>query len=299
MDETERLLELLEVGESLAKSIREKLNDRAHILLQVLPEDAEEFSTILPPSYDDGIDNDEKLFCFLSVTETSLSPAMKDKLKEHVKNLLDGLTPDVGEYLHTLDASDDTLDEDALRALIQACPLALLHKNKKGQIPVQHAVWDAEKEEMNSKAIAFIPVMAQMAVHFNVFDDEVLRGGLTGKKDDDFNVIANLAKGKDDESLRLGVYETLRNNGLLKKDDIAMFNLLKICDGSSPQIFQYLAKWDPMALKTYMEDAKTGEAQKVEGGEENVASGEVGLKREADMNGETNGDTKRKREGEL
>ena len=299
MDETERLLELLEVGESLAKSIREKLNDRAHILLQVLPEDAEEFSTILPPSYDDGIDYDEKLFCFLSVSETSLSPAMKDKLKEHVKYLLDDLTPEVGEYLHTLDASDDTLDEDALRALIQACPLALLHKNKKGQIPVQHAVWDAEKEEMNSKAIAFIPVMAQMAVYFNVFDDEILRGGLTGKKEDDFNVIVNLAKGKDNESLRLGVYETLRNNGLLKKDDVAKFSLLVICEGSSPKIFQYLAEWDPMALKIYMEGTKPREALKVEGKEEDAASGEVGLKREADMNGETDVNTKRKRESQL
>lgn len=231
MENIQKLVGVLEIGESLSEAMGVKLNGYAQDLLESLPAEAEEFSSIMPAPSDDGVDNDEKLFCFLSVADT-LSPAMRTKLNEHVTILLDKLTPEVGDFLHTFDPEE--CEGEVLTALIEACPKALLYK-KDGKTPIEQAATRSQG------ALEYIPLFAQVAKQHKVFE-ESLRGGLVVDSDQDSNVLVSLAKGTDDEETCLSVFESLKECNLMKKDDIKKYSLLDLCK-EKKTVHNFLAKW--------------------------------------------------------
>ncbi|GFH55993.1 hypothetical protein CTEN210_12469 [Chaetoceros tenuissimus] len=235
MENIQKLVGVLEIGESLSEAMGVNLNGYAQDLLVSLPAEAGEFSSIMPAPSDDGADNDEKLFCFLSVADT-LSPAMRTKLNKHVTVLLDKLTPEVGDFLHTFDPEE--CEGEVLTALIEACPKALLHK-KDGKTPIEQAATRSQA------ALEYIPLFAQVAKRHKVFD-ESLRGGIVGDSDQDSNVLVNLAKGTDDEETCLSVFESLKECNLMKKDDIKKYSLLDLSK-EKKTVHDFLTKWSETA----------------------------------------------------
>ena len=235
MENIQKLVGVLEIGESLSEAMGVKLNGYAQDLLVSLPAEAEEFSSIMPAPSDDGADNDEKLFCFLTVADT-LSPAMRTKLNEHVTILLDKLTPEVGNFLHTFDPEE--CEDEVLTALIEACPKALLHK-KDGKTPIEQAATRSQA------VLEYIPLFAQVAKRHKVFD-ESLRGGIVGDSDQDLNVLISLAKGTYDEETCLSVFESLKECNLMKKDDIKKYSLLDLSK-EKKTVHDFLTKWSETA----------------------------------------------------
>ena len=121
---------------------------------------------------------------------------------------------------------------------------------------------------MNVKAVAFIPLLARLAVELGSFEEEE-RGGLLCKNNMNINVLQNLMnsdKGRP-ENLHHNpreYHEVVDDNyfqvlirlgklGYLKKEDIQWYGLLnKLCFAQkryfAKKRFRFLVEWDPNAL---------------------------------------------------
>jgi hypothetical protein len=119
----------------------------------------------------------------------------------------------------------------------------------------------------NLKAASFIPLVARLAIEFNCFDEE-FRGGLLCEDFIGGNVLNNLmlsdpANRNNREHLEhtddtyLLVLLKLRKIGLLKKEDIQRYELLKQLANLNyfaDKRFRFLVEWDPNALIQTSED---------------------------------------------
>ena len=135
-----------------------------------------------------------------------------------------------------------------------------------GEYPIQCLALFYNKGDSvacNLKAVSFVPLVARIAIELGLFEKQE-RGGLLCSQDDNNNALQNLVRIDyvytvysrklrelvDDKYLQ--VLKKLRKMGILKKEDIQRYDLLKISclpySGFAEKQFGFLAEWDPSAL---------------------------------------------------
>jgi hypothetical protein len=134
-----------------------------------------------------------------------------------------------------------------------------------GEYPIQYLALMRNEfycKMCNLKAVSFVPLVARIAIELGLFEKQE-RGGLLCSQDDNNNALQNLVRIEmiernnrehhelvDDKYLQ--VLKKLRKMGILKKEDIQRYDLLKrSClpySGFAEKQFGFLAEWDPSAL---------------------------------------------------
>jgi hypothetical protein len=122
--------------------------------------------------------------------------------------------------------------------------------------------WQYNNCYNNVKTVLFIPIVARLAIEFNLFEEDE-RGGLLCLDRDCDNVLQHLMRTVEtivenlEEKYRviddkyLQVLMQLRKLGLLKKEDIQRYDLLHyLCRGDyfTEKRLRFLVEWDPNAL---------------------------------------------------
>jgi hypothetical protein len=185
----------------------------------------------------------------------------RNKTDELVENFLEELGNDVHTMLCSgLDSDRDT--EAQVEAIVRVFP-GVLTRRHMAQYPIELLAFARNEDRVwqcNVKAVSFIPTFARIATEFDLFTEE-LRGGLLCEDNDGDNILqhlvlsSNLSLGRDhnrivDETF-LKVLTQLRKLGLLKKQDIQRYSLLRnLCreDHFAEKRFRFLVEWDPSTL---------------------------------------------------
>jgi hypothetical protein len=207
----------------------------------------------------------EKLINLL-LHEKDLPAEMKSKIDEQVEIFWKGITNSAGSFLRDLDDKKHT--QEQVKTLVQCIPESLSHGEVDSMyiecadlrifLPIHAAIWDLYHNHYNTKAISFIPLLAEEGAKLNVGGAD-RRGGLLYPNDDEENVLQLLVSCYSSEgyrcrpgldSLCLNVMKSLREMELLQKDDIDEYKLLNysLRDKSSKQRFEYLVDWYPEGL---------------------------------------------------
>ena len=198
----------------------------------------------------------------LIILDTEITPLMRRVINDRSKLFLEALAPAAEIFLrHELDIEKYQVEE--VKTLIQCVPGALLIRNEDGMYPIQSITWDYSKDGFNSKAIPFLPLLAEEGAKLNLGGDE-MRGGLLIKQDDDVEsecILEELvsihqcekdhkveSKRKKIEDICLRAIKELREKRLFLKEDIGRYNLLlKTNHPYSTDRFAYLSEWCPEA----------------------------------------------------
>jgi hypothetical protein len=170
-----------------------------------------------------------------------LDPKYLNAVQDLSKQMMEGLSETTGLYLHNLDVKKPS--KKTLKKMIDAVPLSISYKNRKGQLPIQNAVW-------LDGSIPYIPLLATEGVRHNV-GGAGKRGGLLVI--DPFhmrnNVLQLLASYACD-TICLNVLKGLKESNLFLKQDIQDYHLWGwSCHTKSQLRFDYLAEMDPEGLK--------------------------------------------------
>ena len=202
---------------------------------------------------DDSMEYTERLASILQA-RNSLSADMRIKVEARAKDMIQHLTTDAGEILHTLDV--DKHSEDEVKTLITQFPSALshLHGYRLGDerielLPIQGAM-SLSRLNGGRSSIPFIPLLAEERDKYDI-GGEGQRGGLLAEDPrGGRTVLKNLAIINCCDSVCLDVLKRLRQSNLLKKEDIRQYDLLwSSCIPEGTERFEYLVDWDPKALK--------------------------------------------------
>ncbi|OEU12762.1 hypothetical protein FRACYDRAFT_263044 [Fragilariopsis cylindrus CCMP1102] len=197
------------------------------------------------------------------------------ELKNDVHEMLCAdLTDPNSDNYRGLDSERDT--EAEVEAIVRVFPEVLMRRkfdedNEHGNIyyPIQLlAIAPVEGNwQCNVKAVSFIPIIARLAIEFDLFEEEE-RGGLLcdyGTNGlgpyaenalidlmlSDRTELHNQEHHESVETKYLQVLIELRQLGLLKKEDIQSYTLLhKLCRRPSfaEKRFCFLVEWDPSAI---------------------------------------------------
>jgi hypothetical protein len=196
---------------------------------------------------------------------TKFSPLLlhliRTRLNEFEAEFLSGTYSDVTQWtFFKLDSSVDT--EEQLKTAIHFFPKVL--SNGRCISTMDQAMLPINAAALRKEAVPFVPVLAELGRKYNKFEDHQ-RGGLLNKYTRDRwngtrrnTALNDLVRGtypyddEDDEELRFGAIERLRSMGLLKKEDVQCYNLLRVCcnqmEEKRSKIFEYLVDWNPEAL---------------------------------------------------
>lgn len=196
---------------------------------------------------------------------TRFSPLLlhliRTRLNEFETEFLSGTYSDVNQWtFFKLDSSVDT--EEQLKTVIHFFPKVL--SNGRRISTMDQTMLPINAAALRKEAVPFVPVLAELGRKYNKFKDHQ-RGGLLRKYTRDRwngtkrnTALDDLVRGtypyddKDDEELRFGATERLRSMGLLKKEDVQRYNLLRVCcdqlEEKRSKIFEYLVDWNPEAL---------------------------------------------------
>ena len=177
----------------------------------------------------------EKLINLL-LHEKDLPAEMKSKIDEQVETFWKGITNSAGLFLHHDLADDKEHTQEQVKTLVQCIPESLSHgevdrlyieyTDLRIHLPIHAAIWDFHY--YSTKAISFIPLLAEEGAKLNVGGAD-RRGGLLYPNVDDDNVLQLLVSCYDEEcdryrpgldSLCLNVMKSLREMDFLQKDDI-------------------------------------------------------------------------------
>ena len=201
-------------------------------------------------------------------SEEAISPLMCVIINDRARVFLDALKPAAERFLRNeLDFDKYAVDE--VRTLIQSVPGALLIRNNDGMYPIQSITWDYSDDGFNSKAIPFLPLLAEEGSKLNV-GGVGMRGGLLIKPRNDVeseSILEELvsihqcegnysveSKRNKIDRICLNVIKDLRKKNLFWKDDIKRCNLLvKAHHPSSIERFSYLLEWCPEACNQLMQ----------------------------------------------
>ena len=191
----------------------------------------------------------------LHLEELGLPPSLLNALQDVARKANECMTEKAALLLHNLDERKHSKVQ--VKIIIDTFPEALSHKDRNGHFPIQNA-------SLSLRRVSFLPILAQEGNHSNV-GGEGNRGGLLLKspsastKGQSGNLIQtlsrNITENASEEEKLLQVLRRLKSMGLLHKEDIAKYNLLKpnVVKGFSQheveQRFDFLASWDPKALK--------------------------------------------------
>jgi len=177
------------------------------------------------------------------------------------EQMLEDMTIKAGEFLHKLHINEPT--EDEVKAVIEEFPSALSYEDILGYLPIYSAAGDIG-------SASFVPLLAEGGVKLHVGGEGTrARGGgllvinnrrrnnhlnrnalirlvsaykYAANEDDTVNVAGDL-------SCRAALMK-LRESDLLLKEDIRHYDLLcHVCELGCILRFDYLADWDPAALK--------------------------------------------------
>ncbi|OEU11348.1 hypothetical protein FRACYDRAFT_245680 [Fragilariopsis cylindrus CCMP1102] len=213
----------------------------------------------------------------------------KEKFPFRNRNKIDGLIQEflekLGNDIHdmlfenefagadTYDGLDSDRDtEEEVETAIRFFPEVLSRRKpfSEGRLyyPIQALtlVHDVHNDDgnwqCNVKTVLFIPIVARLAIEFDLFEEDK-RGGLLCLDRDGYNVLQHLMLTVEtivenlEEKYRviddkyLQVLIQLRKLGLLKKEDIQRYDLLHyLCrvDYFAEKRLRFLVEWDPNAL---------------------------------------------------
>ena len=196
---------------------------------------------------------------------TRFSPLLlhliRTRLNEFEAEFLSGTYSDVNQWtLFKLDSSVDT--EEQLKTVVHFFPNVL--SNGRRISTMDQTMLPINAAALRKEAVPFVPVLAELGRKYNKFKDHQ-RGGLLSKYTRDRwngtrrnTALDDLVRGtypyddKDEEEFRFGAIERLRSMGLLKKEDVQHYNLLRFCcdqlEEKRSRIFEYLVNWNPEAL---------------------------------------------------
>ncbi|MGK3741552.1 MAG: hypothetical protein ACI90V_008405 [Bacillariaceae sp.] len=171
---------------------------------------------------------------------------------------------------HGLDSDRDT--EEEVEATLRFFPAVLtrIYADAEDSYPIQFLPSDYDINRLcyiyNLKARSFLSLVARLAKELGPFTEDT-RGGLLCQDYSGYNVLQNFIRSDipkrhkqnrehhelvDGKYLRVLIQ--LRQMGLLKKEDIKMYNLLMIlCYQSeynyfAEKQFRFLVEWDPTGL---------------------------------------------------
>ena len=221
-----------------------------------------------------------RLLKLISVLEkkAKFSLRTRNKTDELVENFLANLEDDVPDMLcdnyidagnySGLDSDRDT--EAEVEAIVRIFPEVLTRRedDENFYYPIQLLTFAHDEDgnwRCNVKAVSFIPLIARIAIEFDLFEEEE-RGGLLCE-DGKINVLQDLMLSDNQTELSnqehneyldtkyLQLLIQLRKLGYVKKEDIQRNGLLhRLCrnDYFAEKRFRFLAEWDPSALtQTY------------------------------------------------
>jgi hypothetical protein len=211
----------------------------------------------------------------------------RNKTDELVEEFLENLEDDVHGMICSNDLGADDyrgLDSDRdteaeVEAIIRFFPEALTRTKELEGVgnlyPIQFLSCTCNEDGIwgcNVKAVSFIPIVARLAIEFELFEEVEERGGLLCQEDINgnnmLNVLQNLMLSDQIERDNREYHEPidnkysqvliqLRKMGLFKKEDIREYQLLQIlCSRSyfADKRFRFLVEWDPNALTQTDED---------------------------------------------
>jgi hypothetical protein len=205
----------------------------------------------------------------------------RNKTDELVEEFLENLEDDVHGMICSNDLGADDyrgLDSDRdteaeVEAIIRFFPKALTRTKELEGVgnlyPIQFLSCTCNEDGIwgcNVKAVSFIPIVARLAIEFELFEEVEERGGLLCQEDINgnnmFNVLQNLMlsdqielhnrehhEAVDDKYFQVLIQ--LRQMDLLMKEEIQRYGLLQIlCNRSyfADMRFRFLVEWDPNAL---------------------------------------------------
>jgi hypothetical protein len=189
-------------------------------------------------------------------------------LEDDTHEMLCDTRTDADDY-HGLDGDRDT--EKEVEAIVRIFPEILIRR--------QQILWTYDDEEVveareglypiqcmgycHFKAVSFIRILAELAIELGLFEEQE-RGGLLCQANNGENLLHYLML-TDDKNKRheafddkcLQVLIQLRQMGLLTKEDIQMYSMLKRLINPSVFVakrFRFLVEWDPTSLPQTMED---------------------------------------------
>ena len=173
------------------------------------------------------------------------------------------------EGYNGLDSDRDT--EDEVEAAIRCCPEVLARKAERYGYPIKCLTImrgnnSASSYFINTKAVAFVPLFARLAIEFHVFEEDERGGLLTNNRM--INVLKFLVEHSHagpwprvqiDEQQQerldttlLAVLTQLRQLNYFVKDDIQEYNLVhglcKKWNYFAQHRFRFLIEWDPSSL---------------------------------------------------
>ncbi len=212
----------------------------------------------------DKYDNLCSAILALQKNKDKFDPLYLDALGVKMTEVLTTIT---GNYLHGLYNSKP--QEETLKMMIDTVPSALFHRNIKGQIPLQSAVW-------HNDSVKYMPLLAKEGLRL-----KMIKGGLlfedpfTGclqpkklspspsafdrcprrKKENALQLLAHLQNVnnplRNDEDCLEAIIE-LRRSNLLVMEDVEKHSLLFwACGPTSELRFKFLNDWCKGGLKRY------------------------------------------------
>ena len=134
-----------------------------------------------------------------------------------------------------------------MEKVVKKFPDAMKVKNKKKRLPIQSCVVDFRRAEK------YIPLLVREGVK----RDEEGRGGLLTLEPSSHLqtlklVASKAAETKEDDENIAKVLKVLHNDGLLKKEDLADWGLIRFCTWKwSQNRFKYLLSLDPQIMGSY------------------------------------------------
>ncbi|GFH48893.1 hypothetical protein CTEN210_05369 [Chaetoceros tenuissimus] len=181
-------------------------------------------------------------------------------LMEIVQSTEKQLVDAFGKSLHRL--GEFKPEESIVETVVKNFPDAMKIKNEKNRLPIQSCIWNESRY-----GAKYIPLLAREGMRHNVGGEEK-RGGLLSS-DPSFDngrlntlqLVANMngytATKEVDEGI-VKVLESLKKDGLLKKEDVAEYYLIwysarKGC----PMRFKYLLQLDPESISSFVRNGQT------------------------------------------
>lgn len=162
----------------------------------------------------------------------------RDEILEAIQECNAKIKTAFGESMHNL--WDEKPSIEAVEKVVKKFPSTLSYEDEDGDIPIQAVAGQAVSK--------YVPLLATEGIKHKVGGEDA-RGGLLSYDSNRMNALESLCHFCSDDEERVNVFKMLRQLGLLRKNDIQEYRLLKAtCFSHCRQRFEYLVSWDPDAL---------------------------------------------------
>ncbi|GFH58465.1 hypothetical protein CTEN210_14941 [Chaetoceros tenuissimus] len=177
---------------------------------------------------------------------------------ETVQSTKEQLAENFGKSLHRL--GNFKPEESTIESVVKKFPDAMKIGGSKNRLPIQSCLW-------NKDGYKYIPLLAREGVKHNVGGEES-RGGLftsdPSYANGRFNILqqavnvhATYGTKKEFDEDVVKMLESLKMDGLLKKEDVSEYNLIWYSSSCCPMRFKYLVQLDPDNISSFLMEGKT------------------------------------------